>query len=122
MRRETVKIKRDTNTVYNVTVPVWEIPVLEFIFEDGNVEVLDMPVEIEREFPDARAEFDRLTRCYGADPQSGVPFVASVYGNAGTGVRALREAISKAKAEYESAAPKRSRAPRKAAEADSLLN
>ena len=123
-----VLIKRDTNTTYNTSVPAWEVPVLEFIFEDGNIqltaEVEDVPA---RDYPDAAFEFDRLTRAYGADPQSGVAYVASVYGQASAGVRALAKAIAEAKADEADASeapaskapPKR--APRASARLDALL-
>ncbi len=128
MRYERVKVKRDSNTVHSKDVAPWEVPVLEFIFEQGNVEPTGLFVEVDREYPDAAREFDRLTKCYSSDPQSGVPYVASVYGNAGVGVRALRKAIEDAAEQDEAAkeekvqahapARKRSRQPQ---EADSLL-
>jgi hypothetical protein len=106
MRFTNVKVKRDTNTVYNRSVPEWEVPVLEFIFEDGNVERLGTFGEVARDYPAPAVEFDRLVRSYGADPQSGIPYVASVYGQASAGVRALGRAIEEAKADDAKAAPK----------------
>lgn len=97
MRYVKVKVKRDVNTVYNRAVPEWEVPVLQFIFEEGNVELLNEFEEAEgRDLPDAAFEFDRLARAYGSDPQSGVPYVASVYGQAQAGVRALKDAMDSA--------------------------
>src|SRR6266404_431768 len=101
MRYERVKIKRDTNTVHNRAVPPWEIPVLEFLFEDGNVEPTGVFEHVTDVYPEANVEFNRLTQCFGADPQSGTPYVAAVYGNAGTGIRALRKAIAEAQTEDE---------------------
>jgi hypothetical protein len=109
MRYERVKVKRDTNTVHNHAVAPWEIPVLEFIFEDGNVERTDEFVTVDREYPEAAKEFDRLVRAYGTDPQSGVPYASSVFGNARAGVRSLEKAIATAQeddAAAEKAAPK----------------
>ena len=123
MRYERVKVKRDLNTVHNHTVAPWEIPILEFIFEDGNVERLEEFTEGARKYPKAQDEFQRLSKAYGSDPQSGVAYVASVYGNAGTGVKNLRKAIDEAKSEDEAAkvpAPVLKRG-RKAQAADSLL-
>lgn len=110
MRYERVMVKRDTQTVYNKSVFPWEIAVLEYIFEEGNVtrtnefEIVDMP------YPAAAEEMFRLEKAYGADPQSGVPFVCSVYGQASTGVNAMRRAIADAKDAEVAARPKRRRA------------
>ena len=98
MQYVAVKVKRDTNTVNHKFGPAWEIPVLEFIFEDGNVEITDECEESGKPHPDAAFEFDRLTRAYGSDPQSGVPYVGSVYGQGNQGIRALKKAIEDAKA------------------------
>lgn len=98
MRHVVVKIKRDQNTVASRAVPEWEVAVLEYIFEEGNVERTETFEKVSHiEYPDAGVEFNRLVQRYGADPQSGVPYVASVFGNAGAGVRALRNAIEEAK-------------------------
>ena len=47
MRHERVKVTRDGNTVHNRAVPPWEIPILEYLFDPGNVEPLDEFVECE---------------------------------------------------------------------------
>jgi hypothetical protein len=99
LRHERVKVERDQNTKVNRTCPPWEIPVLEFIFEDGNITPLDEFVTVPGEYPEPAKELDRLVRCYGADPQSGVPYANSVFGNGNAGVRALKKAIDEAKAE-----------------------
>jgi hypothetical protein len=121
MRYERVKVKRDTNTVHNRAVAPWEVPVLEFLFEEGNIEHTNAFEEVSGEYPDATRELDRLVRCYGADPKSGVPYANSVYGNARAGVRSLQKLIDDAKADDEDAArevkvatpaPKRSRSAR----------
>lgn len=102
MRYVHLKVVRDTNTVYTRAVPEWEVPVLEFIFEDGNVQRTGSFEKVTHsDYPDAGVEFDRLIRAYGADPTSGVPYVASVYGNAGAGIKELGKAIAAAKAEDE---------------------
>ena len=127
MRYERVKVKRDLNTVHNREVAPWEIPVLEFIFEDGNIEPQGAFVKSDRGYPDAANEFDRLVRAYGSDPKSGIPYVASVYGNGSVGVRALRKAIEASSEEDELAVEKVSaptptrKRSRPAASADSLL-
>jgi hypothetical protein len=128
MRYERIKVKRDLNTVHSKEVAPWEVPVIEFIFEDGNVERTDVFLEVARDYPDPQREFERLTKCYGSDPQSGVPYAASVFGNASTGVRNLRKMIEEAKEQDEAAveekapvpAPARKRS-RQTQVADSLL-
>lgn len=130
MRHERIKITRDTNTVHNKTVCPWEIPVIEFLFEDANVTRLGEYVEVKEEYPAPLAEFQRLTLTYGEDRKSGVPHVASVYGDARRGVKALGEAIEEArKADIQAAktglktakAPKQ-RSSRKVETADALLS
>lgn len=130
MRYVDVKITRDIQTVYNRAVPEWEIPVLEYIFDSGNVERLPTTQKIDREYPNPAEEFDRLSRAYGSDPKTDIPHVASVYGNAGAGVRALMKVIEEAKVfevelDAEAAAPPvpkpAPRTPRRRAETDSLL-
>lgn len=109
MRYERVKIKRDERTVYNRPVLPWEIAILEFTFGEGSVERLDVFVDNTNEYPDGKEEFMRLMGTYGSDPESGIPHVASVYGQAGAGVRALTAAIKEAKADARKAAPKQPR-------------
>jgi hypothetical protein len=127
MRYERVKVKRDTNTVHNHAVRPWEIPILEFIFEDGNVERTGDFVESTQDYPAAASEMDRLVRAYGADSQSGVPYASSVFGNARAGVRSLEKLIAEAKEDDKAAskAPpaKATAKPRGRREAaDSLLS
>lgn len=127
MRYQRVEVKRDTNTTYVRDVPEWEVPILEFIFEEGNVKPTEKFIDVTAQYAgktarvgeenvatrdaagypvQAAVEFDRLVRAYGADSQSGVPYVASVYGQASAGVRALGRAIQDAKAAEAEAAPK----------------
>lgn len=125
MRYERVKVKRDTNTVHNRSLPSWEIPMLEWVFDEGNIERLGTHEEVQREYPNAANELDRLVQVYGSDPKSGVPHANSVYGNARAGVRTLQKLIDDAKAEDETAAPTPAAPRRKgrvARAADSLLN
>lgn len=124
MRYERVKVTRDTNTVHNIAVALWEIPVLEFLFED--VERLDQFETVDREYPEPAKELDRLVRAYGSDPKSGIPHANSVFGNARAGIRSLTKMIEDAKAEdaaaTQEAAPAPKRRGRKAAAAESLLS
>jgi hypothetical protein len=128
MRYERVKIKRDTNTVHNRAMAPWEIPMIEYIFDEGNVEPLGEFEEVAGEYPEAAKELDRLVRAYGSDPKSGVAYANSVYGNARAGVRALAKLIDDAKsADLEAAEEKapvpapKSKRSRTAQAADGLL-
>jgi hypothetical protein len=118
MRYERVKITRDGNTVHNRAVPPWEIPILEFLFDPGNVEPLEDFVEVEGEYPEPAAEISRLVKAYGSDPKSGIAHANSVYGNGRRGVTELRKLIEAAKAEEAAAtkkAPKVAKHVRRAA-------
>lgn len=123
MRHVEVKIKRDTQTTYVVSVPEWEVPIIEFLYDDGNVEQLETVTTIDREYPSAEYEFDRLTKAYGKDSDTKVPIVAAVYGNAGAGVRALKKAMLDAQtAEGHKPAPVKKQVRKVAASSgDSLL-
>ena len=128
MRYERVKVTRDTNTVHNRAVAPWEIPVLEYLFEDGNVERLGIFEEVPGDYPEPAKELDRLVRVYGADPKSGVAHANSVYGNARAGERSLAKLIQEAKEDDEAAAKEAAPAPApikrrgRPAAADSLLS
>jgi hypothetical protein len=134
MRYERVKITRDTNTVHSRDVPPWEIPLIEHLFDEGNVvrtgEFI-VPTEgklINKDYPDAKVELNRLIDAYKADPKSGIPYAISTYGNGSAGVRSLQKLIDTAKEDDEAAAketaptPAKSKKRSRAAEADSLLS
>jgi hypothetical protein len=107
MRYERVKVTRDPHTVYNRPVLPWEVAILEFTFGEGNVIRLEGEFESnDLEYPKPNEEFQRLALAYGSDPQSGVPYVASVYGQASAGVNHLRRAMEEARLAEEAAKPK----------------
>jgi len=129
MRYERVKVKRDTNTVHNVAVAPWEIPVLEYLFEDGNIEPLGEFEEVKREYPDPAKEIDRLVKAYGSDPKSGIPHAISVFGAGRKGINELKKLIDAAQIEDETVAEEPTPVPapvvkrgRKAKAADSLMS
>ena len=134
MRYERVKITRDTNTVHSRDVPPWEIPLIEFLFDEGNVVRTDefvTPTEgklINKDYPDAKIELNRLIDAYKSDPKSGIPYAISVYGNGAAGVRSLQKLIDTAKEDDEAAAteakptPVKQKRKSRSAEADSLLS
>lgn len=114
MRYERVKVTRDTNTVYNRSVLPWEVSILEFTFGEGNVHRLDEQFETnDLPYPKPADEFQRLASAYGSDQQSGVAYVASVYGQASAGVNHLRRAMEEARQAEEDAKPKASSKTRK---------
>lgn len=131
MRYVKIKVVRDINAQMPTSVLPWEIPILEIVFGQGNVQetgefhrVMKDPATA---YPAAGAEFDRLTRRYGSDPESGVPYVVSAYGTARSGIEALGRAIDAArkadsKAERKAPAPAapKGRSRRRAVEPDPL--
>jgi hypothetical protein len=129
MHYERVKVVKDpVATVMNRSVPAWEISVLEFLFGSANVQRQGEYELVEREYPLAFAEFDRLEKAYGADTKSGVPHVVAVYGSGDRGIRALQTAIDNAESEDQArtadgSAPRRQLAtvPKTVATRDSLL-
>ncbi len=128
MLYQKVKVIRDVNTVYSRAIPDWEIPVLTFIFDEGNVQPQGSFEIVDRPYPDAGSEYDRLTRRYGSDSKSGVPHVTAVFGVGLTGIKALKGLIDEAKAVEEGkrkdgALPKRVFAviPKDLLEKDALL-
>jgi hypothetical protein len=106
MLYERVKITRDPHTVYNRSVLPWEIAILEFTFEEGNVQRTGDFERTDAPYPEPHVEFQRLVQAYGSDPQNGTPYAASVFGQASAGVNALRRAIAEVKAEDAATKPK----------------
>jgi hypothetical protein len=123
-----VKIVRDTNTVYNRAMPSWELQVIQFVFDEGNVQPQETFEVVDRAYPSPGVEYDRLTRRYGSDAESGIPHVASVFGVGAAGLRALKAVMDEAKADEDErkqagTLPKRRLAtvPLRLAQADALL-
>ncbi|MFO7306818.1 MAG: hypothetical protein DIU63_09615 [Proteobacteria bacterium] len=88
-----------------VTVPAWEVPLLESLYA-GGVEVQG-EVLVNRPAPDPEAEYDRLERKYReyrdeAGDFTGESVVGAVYGRFAQGRNALAKAISSAVVEDES--------------------
>jgi hypothetical protein len=116
MRHEKVIIKRDTNTVHNKTIAPWEIPILEYLFDEGNVIRTGEYVQADVDYPPAAEEMTRLMKAYGADSKTDIPHAVTVFGAARVGVRALAKAIDAARAEDaedNGAAPEATTGPRR---------
>lgn len=113
MRFITVTVTRDTNHSTSNDYAPWELPILEHLYDTGNVEVGSEKIVKDRELPEAGDEFARLDGRYGKNSETGVPHVEEVFGRGNQGVKALAELIDK-----ERAAPKKP--ARKQAGADEL--
>lgn len=129
MRLERCKITRDVNTVYNRAVSEWELPVLQYVFDAGNVVRTGQFEVSDREYPEAASEFARLASRYGSDPQSDQPYVEIVYGQGRIGVREMEKLIKETQAAEETKpkpakvkSAKKSGKRRASAETDSLLS
>ena len=118
MRYVRVKVKRDQQMVVCNSFPQSEIPMLKYTFEDGNVEDTGIEEVVGREYPSGAAEYARFVKVYGADSKSGVPHVASVFGEGNRGVRELQALIDEAK-KADKPAPK-ARKPQVTVDADPL--
>lgn len=85
---------KDRACIAHVTVPRWEVPILEAVHAD--VTPIRGIVE-DRPTPSSDQEYDRLIACYGEsvseDGSKGVAYVAAVYGQMGAGRAALRTAM-----------------------------
>jgi hypothetical protein len=98
MRYERVKVRRDTQTTHNRAVPPWEIPLLEFIFEEGNVEPLGEFEEVaDHDYPEPAEEYDRLSARYKKDSETKMDVVRAVFGQGRLGIKALAKAIEEAR-------------------------
>jgi hypothetical protein len=70
-------IYRDVMTSPVVTIPAWEVPVLEA--KVGN-ELVEIERFVEEREVDPGVEYGRLERLYGEDPKTGISYVERVYG------------------------------------------
>jgi hypothetical protein len=108
MRHETVKVKRDGNTMNHISVAPWEVPILDYLYDEGNVTRVGTFVDLpDREYPDPAQEMERLSKVYGSDPETKEVHAVAVYGSARAGVKALKVAIDEARAEEAAASRKR---------------
>jgi hypothetical protein len=120
MRYERFKVRRDTNTVHNVSVAPWEVQILELMYgEEGNVEALGEYEDVDREYPEANDEMFRLNKAYGTDPDTKVPHATIAFGTGRNGLKMLAKAIEQA--QEEEIAAKRPRKRRAVAALDPLM-
>ena len=97
LRYAQVRVARDPTAATIVRdVAEWELPVLEEVFGEGNVQHIGEHL-IQREAPDADAEYARLEAAYKKPPgEAAVPVVETVYGSGSRGKRAIAKAIAEA--------------------------
>ncbi len=88
-----VNVTLNPMTQQVVEVPEWELHVVQAQWGDDAQIIEDSEFTVERKLPDPRDEFERLAQRYGPRFED-TPHVASVYGNFGPGVNALRDAIA----------------------------
>lgn len=93
MRLVEVSITRSEHSTIIEFFGAWEIPVLKAVHGEENVVETGRVKDVDREVPDAKAEFDRLARRYGVDKEdSGQPWASLAYAGA-RGIRDLQLAI-----------------------------
>lgn len=98
MRFITATVTRDTNHSTTNDYAPWELPILEHLYDSGNVEVTGEKIVADRELPEASDEFARLEARYGKNSETGVPHIEEVYGRGNQGIKALAELIDKERA------------------------
>lgn len=101
-----IKIRRSELHTVEEFVPLWEVPVIAAVHDEGAVQVTSEGIIAHRELPDAKEEFERLENRYkrarNDDGSQGLPVVATVYGQHGAGLQTLKRAIADAKVDEES--------------------
>jgi hypothetical protein len=95
MRYVNVLVERSEHLSIPVTVPEWEVPILQFVHSAERV-VINSTVHRDVEAPRADHEYERLERCYGADVKTERAFVAEIYGQPPIGHKGLEAAIKAA--------------------------
>lgn len=107
-----VLVNRDANTIIPRQAWPWELPILEELYGSGSVVVSN---EFDREFdiPETEQELARLTRLYGSEEESKIPYVEVVYGRSTNGMRQLQRAIAQSVAEEEGEAKRGPGRPKK---------
>lgn len=95
MRFVTAKVQRDTNHSHSADYAPWEIPILQFVHDEGNVTVTGEVVVVGRALPDPSDEMARLVTRYGKSEGGKTPIVMEVFGAGQGGLNALTALIEK---------------------------
>lgn len=106
IKGQLVSIRRSELHTVEDTLALWEVPVVDAVHDPGSLKVIRDVVLADRELPDAKSEYERLENRYkrarNDDGSFGLPVVATVYGQHGAGLQALKRAIEEAKIEEDS--------------------
>lgn len=99
MRLFNVQLKRTEHEERSLDLPAWEIPVLQVVHGTDKITVGAVTI-VDREYPDAETEYDRLTRRYGEHKESGDSYLSKVYGTLAENLGAAidREIVAEGKA------------------------
>lgn len=92
MRYVMVRVERNEHLAIARPVAPWEIPVLELVHGQEKIIVVGDEF-IDRELPDAGAEFDRLSARYGEHVPTETAYSVMVFGQAPKGIQAIAEMI-----------------------------
>ena len=100
VKGQLISIRRSELHTVERAVPLWEIPVIAAVHDEGAVRTVKDIVIVGRDLPDPKDEFERLEARYklarNEDGSRGMPVVAAVYGQHGAGLQALKRAIAEA--------------------------
>lgn len=103
VKGQRIAIRRTELHTVEDTVPLWEVPVIAAVHDEGAIKVLADVVISDRDLPNAKEEYERLENRYkrarNDDGSQGLPVVATVYGQHGAGVQALKRAVEEAQVE-----------------------
>jgi hypothetical protein len=95
----TIEVRRNESTTVRTIVPAWEVPLLQALHGQINVNILESTVRT-AEVPDAEAEFQRLENRYGRTRQEdgsvGMPYAQAVFGQFMPGIMTLERMIETA--------------------------
>lgn len=97
------------------TIPAWELPILEAMYGEGNLEDVQQFEGDVDQILEPDQEMDRLCRVYGRDKETKVPNAELAYGRGPAGVRVLAQSMKAAivDGEKDDDAPKRRGRPPK---------
>lgn len=97
IKGQVISIRRSELHTVEDTVPLWEIPVIAAVHDDGAITVKRDVTIAYRELPNAKEEYERLENRYkrarNEDGSQGLPVVATVYGQHAAGIQTLKRAI-----------------------------
>jgi len=105
VKGQKISIRRSELHTAEEVMPLWEIPIVAAV-HDGQIAIREDVIIAERDLPNAAEEFERLENRYkrarNEDGSFGLPVVATVYGQHGAGIQALKRAIAEAAVEADS--------------------